>query len=185
MRMVNRYLYKTVNECKNLTGTLEFMWTQSQDVLKHCLQIEEILSKVHGTNFPVIIGRKPTATGKENQTQMMPSFTVSMNGTSTTTTTTSTASSFQNNGLKEKKVTIPGIGQAVQLPNGEVRVRYNDGTQLWLDGKHQIRYQYSDGNFVNYNDSDNIPRFVREKLEQMPKILKYLMPTSVTHKFRL
>lgn len=57
-------------ECKNLQGTLEFMWTHSQEALKQCLLLEEMLSKVSGSNFPAIIGRRPAQIrGKENQTQ--------------------------------------------------------------------------------------------------------------------
>lgn len=93
--------------------------------------------------------------------------------------------SFQNSVSKDKKVLVPGVGTAVQLPNGEVQVKYGDGSQLSMDGKHQIKYQYSDGNTVTYNDNDNIPRPIREKLQQMPKILKQLMPSSTTHNFRL
>lgn len=82
----------------------------------------------------------------------------------------------------EKKVNVPGIGTAVQLPNGEVRVKYSDGTQLWVDGKHHVRFQYADGNIVNYLDTENIPRPIMEKLQQMPRVLKYLMPTPVTQR---
>lgn len=78
---------------------------------------------------------------------------------------------------------MPGVGTAVQLPNGEVRVRYPDGAQLWVDGKHHVRYQYGDGTLVNYVDNDNIPRPIMDKLQQMPKVLKYLMPTPSTQKF--
>ncbi|EEZ98528.1 Serine/threonine-protein kinase PLK4-like Protein [Tribolium castaneum] len=177
----NKLLVKTSNECRSLTGTFEYMWSQSQEALKHCLLLEEMLSKLAGPNFPAIIGRRPcSGPGKENQTQttMMPSFAVSMNSTA--------VGSFQSSSsLKEKKVSVPGVGTAVQLPNGEVQVRYGDGSQLSMDGKHQIKYQYSDGNTVTYSDNDNIPRPIREKLQHMPKILKQLMPSPTTHNFRL
>jgi hypothetical protein len=98
---------------------------------------------------------------------------------------TAVGSSFQSNSSKEKRVSVPGVGTAVQLSNGEVQVRYGDGSQLSMDGKHQIKYQYSDGNTVMYTDNDNIPRPIREKLQHMPKILKQLMPSPTTHNFRL
>lgn len=98
----------------------------------------------------------------------------------------SSGSSFKStNTAKEKRVAVPGVGTAVQLPNGEVRVRYNDGSQLSMDGKHRIQYQYSDGSTAVFTDNDSIPRPVREKLEHMPNILKHLMPGPVTHNFRL
>lgn len=90
------------------------------------------------------------------------------------------ASGNETNVSKERKVTLPGIGTAIQLPSGEVRVQYPDGTQLWVDGKHHVRYQYSDGHLSTYSDTDNIPRQIMEKVQQMPKILKHLMP--VVHK---
>jgi polo-like kinase 4 len=176
----NKHMVKTSNECRSLTGTFEYMWNQSQEAVKHCLLLEEMLSKQSGPNFPAIIGRRPASLlGKENHTQsMMPSFTVSMNSTAV-------GSSFQSNASKEKRVSVPGVGTAVQLSNGEVQVRYGDGSQLSMDGKHQIKYQYSDGNTVMYTDNDNIPRPIREKLQHMPKILKQLMPSPTTHNFRL
>ncbi|RZB77480.1 serine/threonine-protein kinase PLK4, partial [Asbolus verrucosus] len=189
----NKHMVKNTSECRSLTGTFEYMWNQSQEALKHCLLMEEILAKSSGPNFPAILGRRPTlptSTGKENHTHSgMPSFTVLMNSTaggssfqSSTSREKKTGSSFQN---REKRVSVPGVGTAVQLPNGEVQVRYGDGSQLSMDGKHHIKYQYSDGNVVMFNDNDNIPRPIREKLEHMPKILEQLMPSPVTHNFRL
>lgn len=89
-----------------------------------------------------------------------------------------------NSIAKERKAAIPGIGTATQLPNGEVHVRYPDGTQLWVDGKHQVRYQYAGGQMVKYSDTDNIPGQIVAKLQHMPKVLKHLLPNSVPHKTR-
>lgn len=66
--------FKNVSECHTLSGTLAYMWTHLQEALKHCLQLEEMLSKVNGPNFPAIIGRRPVSaagSGKENRTQSM------------------------------------------------------------------------------------------------------------------
>lgn len=82
------------------------------------------------------------------------------------------------NSFKERKVAVPGVGTAVQLPNGEIRVRYPDGAQLWVDGKQNVRYQYPDGRMVNFSNTDSIPRQITERLQQMPKVLKHLMPSS-------
>lgn len=89
-----------------------------------------------------------------------------------------------NSTSKEKRVTIPGIGTAYQLSSGEVQIQYPDGAQLWVDGKHHVRYQYPDGHIVNYMDNDIIPRQIMEKLQHMPKVLKYLMPSTVTQKIQ-
>lgn len=83
--------------------------------------------------------------------------------------------------FKERKVTVPGVGTAVQLQNGEIRVRYTDGAQLWVDGKQNVRYQYPDGRIVNFSNTDSIPRQITERLQQMPKVLKCLMPAAGTH----
>lgn len=78
---------------------------------------------------------------------------------------------------------VPGVGTAIQLANGEVKVRYPDGAQLWVDGKQNVKYQYTDGRTVSFaNSTDNIPRQITERLQQMPKVLRYLMPTPVVQR---
>lgn len=97
-------------------------------------------------------------------------------------TTAQSPSIRTQSSAKEKKVSVPGIGTAIQLPNGEVQVSYPNGSHLWIDGKHHIRYQYSDGHVVSYLDTDVIPRTIAEKLQHMPRVLKYLVPSPVMHK---
>lgn len=104
---------------------------------------------------------------------MQPSFAVSVD---------SSVVKSVNTTAKGRRVTIPNIGTAIQLPNGEIHVRYLDGTQLWVDGKHQVKYQYAGGSMVNYLDTDPIPKPIVDKLQQIPKILKYLLPISISHK---
>lgn len=58
----------------------------------------------------------------------------------------------------------------------------NIKTFLYVLGKHHVRYQYPDGHISNYTDNEVIPRVIMEKLQHMPKVLKYLIPTSVTQK---
>lgn len=95
---------------------------------------------------------------------------------------TSMPGSLQSGNSKERRVSIPGIGTAVQMSTGEVRVNYSDGTQLWVDGKHHIKYQYPDGNLLSYNDNENLPKYIIEKMQHMPKVLKHLMPTPILHR---
>ncbi|KAG5894098.1 hypothetical protein JTB14_003954 [Gonioctena quinquepunctata] len=173
----NKYNFRSPVECASLTGSLEFMWSHTQDTLDYCMLLEKTLSALPRTPFPVILGRRPSSAGtlgKENQPQtVIPSFTVSIDATNP-------ASSFgHSSNSREKRVTIPGVGTAFQLANGEVQVRYPDGSQLWVDGKHHIRYQYPEGRMVNYLDNEVIPHAVMEKLQHMPKVLKHLVPSPV------
>ncbi|XP_018571436.1 serine/threonine-protein kinase PLK4 [Anoplophora glabripennis] len=176
----NKYNFQTEHECRNLTGTLDLLWSHSQDSLNYCKLLEKTLSELPRTSFPVIVGRRPVlagSSGKENRPQSaIPSFTVSIDSSAPGT-------SFGNSSnVREKRVAIPGVGIAFQLPNGEVQVRYQDGSQLWVDGKHHIRYQYPEGHTVNYTDTESIPHPVMEKLHHMPRVLKHLMPSVVTQK---
>lgn len=83
---------------------------------------------------------------------------------------------------REKKVSVPGIGVATQLTSGEVMVRFLDGTKLWVDGKHRVKYQYGDGEVVKFTDSEVIPRAIIEKMQHMPKVLAQLQPPSFKHR---
>ncbi|GJQ82899.1 putative serine threonine-protein kinase [Trypoxylus dichotomus] len=134
-------------------------------------------------NFPIIVGRRPqslslSTPGKENRSRnAMPSF-------STSTTSRNTPVTLSSAALKEKKINVPGIGTAIQSPSGEVKVRFTDGSQLSVDGKHHVQYQYTDGKVATYTDTDNIPRPIMEKLQLMPKVLRHLMPSPVLSKVR-
>lgn len=175
--------FRTNSECHNLNGTLELMWTHTQECFEHCLMLENTLSKLHGTNFPIIVGRRPTNTistyAKENVSRsIMTPFTMSINSTTPGT-------SLGLSSTKEKRVSVPGVGTAIQLANGEVRVKYNDGSQLWVDGKHHVRYQYPDGRTANYLDTDSIPKSIMDKMQLMPKVVKHLStPTTTTKKMQ-
>lgn len=67
---------------------------------------------------------------------------------------------------------------ATQLPCGEVRVRYSDGSQLTVGVKGNVKYEWYNGHACNYGPTDLIPVEVREKLSEMPKIVKYLARPS-------
>ncbi|XP_045468652.1 serine/threonine-protein kinase PLK4 [Harmonia axyridis] len=181
------FSFKRSEECSNLSGTLEFMWKHAVKMKKHCLLLEESLSRLPGTNFPIIVGRRPSSiasSGKENSPIVTPSFALSINSTNATSEGTS---GLGNSKLKEKQVTVPGVGSAVQLANGEVKVKYLDGSQIYVDGKNQIRYQSVDGQVARFTENDKIPRPIMDKLQHMPKVLKHLMSPDVgrrTHSFR-
>lgn len=81
-------------------------------------------------------------------------------------------------GISPRRVAIPGIGTATQLPCGEVRVRYPDGSQLTVEVKGNVRYEWKNGHQCNYGPADLIPLEVRDKLSEMPKIVKHLARPS-------
>ncbi|XP_044757238.1 serine/threonine-protein kinase PLK4 [Coccinella septempunctata] len=181
------FTFKRTEECSNLSGTLEFMWKHAVKMKKHCLLLEESLRRLPGTNFPIIVGRRPSsvaASGKENSPIVAPSFALSINSTNGTNGATSSLGCGKS---REKQVAVPGVGTAVQLPNGEVKVRYLDGSQICVDGKNQIKYQGVDGQVIRFSENDKIPRPIMDKLQHMPKVLKHLMSPDVsqkTHSFR-
>lgn len=89
--------------------------------------------------------------------------------------------------MKEKQIVVPGVGTAFQLLNGEVKVRYLDGSQICVDGKNQITFQGVDGQVARFSENEKIPRSIMDKLQHMPKVLKHLMSPDIsrrTHSFR-
>ncbi|KRT81155.1 protein kinase [Oryctes borbonicus] len=179
-----RLNFRTDNSCHELPNSLNLLWNHSQEFKNQCLLLETTISALPGQhNFPIIVGRRPqsftvSTPGKENKSQnSMPSF-------STNATTCNTPISLNSATLKEKKISVPGIGTAIQFPSGEVKVRFTDGSQLSIDGKHHVQYQYTDGKVATYADTDNIPRPIMEKLQLMPKVLRHLMPSPVLSKMR-
>ncbi|CAH0553539.1 unnamed protein product [Brassicogethes aeneus] len=170
-----------LGDCNNLTGTFELMWKHTQECHNHCLLLEKTLSQLQGGNFPIIVGRRPSnlgsnTSGKENSSRPnIPSFALSMNSTEPGTY-------YNTNSMKsEKRVSVPGVGSAIELPNGQIKVLYNDGSNLAVDGKNSYVYQYPDGHIAKYFGNDHIPGHIIEKIQQIPKVIKRLSP--VTQKF--
>lgn len=79
---------------------------------------------------------------------------------------------------KKKTISIPGVGTAVQLSNGTIEISFNDGSQLLIDGKNPIRYQYPDGTVI----TRNIPYQIKDKLAYMQKFLNHFSPSGYSHK---
>lgn len=174
----DKYHFKKPEECEVLTGHLCFMWNHTIECQKHCVLLEKTLSTIPGSNFPVIIGRRPcnlsSIQRKENSVPIVPpTFALSINSNATTTTTASNSSH-----LKEKQVVVPGIGIAIQSANGEVKIKYPDNSQLTVDGKSCVKYQDPDGSLMKFNENDKIPKYVMDKLQQMPKVLRVLMTSA-------
>lgn len=104
-----------------------------------------------------------------------PSFNVSSaSNASAIASKISSHRSTKSRGISPRRVLIPGIGTAIQSPCGEVHIRYPDGAQLTVDVKGNVRYEWPNGHTCNYGPTDLIPVEVREKLSEMPRVVKHL-----------
>uniref|UniRef100_A0A1B6CAL4 POLO box domain-containing protein n=2 Tax=Clastoptera arizonana TaxID=38151 RepID=A0A1B6CAL4_9HEMI len=120
-------------------------------------------------------------TGKENVNinsppLSMPSFDVSstMFGSKQNRSGSSIHSKSHS---KLKTIHVPNIGIATQGTNGEISITYPDGTQLSFDGKSGGIAYHNGRNMVRYqqSDSDLIPDVVRDRLAQIPVVLRYFI----------
>ncbi|XP_028139064.2 serine/threonine-protein kinase PLK4 [Diabrotica virgifera virgifera] len=179
----NKFHDKTEPSLKSslLNGTLEFLWSHSQQSFDYCVLLEKTLSTLPRPSFPIIVGRKPNSTGSvgkenhHNHQQTMPSFTVSYTGTNI-------GSTFANSSnAREKKIVVPGVGTASRLANGVVQVCFNDGSQMEVDGK-TVNYRYPNGHISYYTEHEDMPPAITEKVQHVPKVLKFLNSPSVTQK---
>lgn len=179
--------------------------------LQHCVKIEQTMSlmALECPCFPIIIGRRPVeqepAKEKQNENTFnnylsssqtplrtpkidMPSFLLDQ--------TPSPSLKFPPLGLNnhrvpmtppltpiniQRRTTIPGIGNAVHLPNGTVQIQYFDGSQISVLTPEQgngIVFSSSTGKGnhpIHYNENDLMPDVVRMKFKQLPIVLKHLM----------
>lgn len=60
----------------------------------------------------------------------MPSFDAIYSAVSTTTSRSRKMNSVYSINCDIEKVTIPGIGVAIQLPSGDIKIDYKDGSSL-------------------------------------------------------
>jgi len=180
-------------------SSLSLSLTHLSSSYEHCSRVESLLSQVDTTTtsqpaFPIILGRKPihmehasnNSLEKENRApqgigQGMVDTMLSK--------VTATSPHYQRSlpgqppSLSDntRKVTIPGVGMAMQLQDGNVRVNYHDSSCLVLRSQSTSvdYYQPSPGGpqhgtWLVY-DSSNLPEGVKIKLAEMPKILELLM----------
>ncbi|XP_034247206.1 serine/threonine-protein kinase PLK4 [Thrips palmi] len=79
-----------------------------------------------------------------------------------------------SNGIR--RVDISGLGTATQLPSGEVRIDYYDGSQLRVHPSNNgISYHCADGSqVVRCGPEDTVPEWLRDRLAQVPRIIQSL-----------
>ncbi|XP_041359491.1 serine/threonine-protein kinase PLK4-like isoform X2 [Gigantopelta aegis] len=99
------------------------------------------------------------------------------------TTTKSTSSDLSAGGSVVRKAAseviqqmfVPNIGWASQHSNGEIWVKFNDGTQLGVKSTATtVTFMDHHGQTLRYHQSDILPNFVKVKLEKVPVVLEYL-----------
>lgn len=156
--------------------------------------------------FPIIVGKRPSLFGgKENVANIKPekhvshmpelcSFDVSLMSTNPTKHCGSSVQHGQNispasrgtspsasvrPSPKERRVVVPGIGTAVQLPSGEMQVHHGDGSVVTINSASgAVQFQRPEGQILQYGEKDVLPDDLKIKLVQIPKIVRYLMQTE-------
>ncbi|XP_014235013.1 serine/threonine-protein kinase PLK4 [Trichogramma pretiosum] len=187
-----------------LPTELEEYYDHYIECYKRCQLLEASLTSLETATsqsfFPAIIGRKPVAPlndsaapllGKENilrdpsirpAIQQMPSFDATCSMVSTTLNVPA-KNRHSNHFLESKpvKVDVPGIGTGVQMPSGDIRIDYKDGSVLTVITKKNgdgILFESSDGSIIHYNprkDPKEMPDIVKKKLSQVPIVVQYLV----------
>jgi len=159
----------------------------------HCSRVETLLCELNSPAtpaFPIILGRKPlhiehvsnNSLEKENRApQGLGQGMMDTILSKVTTTSPQYQRSLPGQSEQTRKVSIPGVGVAMQLPDGNVRVNYDDSSCLVLRSQSGSLVDYfqpskvgpQDGQWLVY-DSSNLPIGVKIKLAEMPKILELL-----------
>ncbi|ESP02150.1 hypothetical protein LOTGIDRAFT_111267 [Lottia gigantea] len=80
-----------------------------------------------------------------------------------------------------RQMFVPNIGWAAQHGNGEIWVKFNDGSQLSVKSSATtVTYIDQHGKLYKYQKSDLLPETVKSKLEKVPVVLEYLRTKSST-----
>ncbi|XP_064608890.1 serine/threonine-protein kinase PLK4-like [Liolophura sinensis] len=176
-----------VKKCQKQCTDLEAVLTTTQ---AHCVLKEQM--------FPIIIGRRPSSVSLSptktgcSVPQSSPTVVTSPNpptmssfdGTvlsaaSCRTAGQSSVSSQSSQASKRdltRQVYVNNIGWAVQQPNGEIWVRFNDGTQIGVKSSVTcIKYVDQQGNLHRFQETDMLPETVKRKLEKLPVVLEHLL----------
>lgn len=167
----------------SLSENVRELWIHFNKSFQHCRAIESALeltaSCSEGPVFPVIIGRRPSQTlNQSKENPVVPfafhSFDVSDKSFKT------------NNGQSRLKavstISVPGVGVATQMSDGEVRITYSDGSELRVNGEQSGGVMYrKDGKEERIKQGEKVPSFLRPKLAQVPTVLRALMPQQQQH----
>lgn len=185
---------------------LDEFYEHYSDSYKRCLILESALQSLESatghSNFPIIIGRRPCSAlndtpclqGKENvfhttNSTQMPSFDAMYSVGSTITSRSRKMNSVHSKNCDiVKKVTVPGIGIAMELPSGDIKIDYKDGSSLTVitqDYGGGIRYEASNGNIFKYSQKCQqnleVPYMIKEKLRHVETVIKHLAPRKHTN----
>ncbi|XP_043289776.1 serine/threonine-protein kinase PLK4 [Venturia canescens] len=170
------------------------------EMYQRCLLLESSLTSLESATghsyFPAIIGRRPITAlndtpcmqDKENISRttssppVMPSFDGTCSVVSTVTSRSRRSNSLRASSCSMNKVAVPGIGVATQLPSGDVRVNYKDGSTLTVSPQSfggGIMYESNAGIVTRYNQNyqqtSQVPFQIREKLKHLPMVIKHLV----------
>lgn len=112
----------------------------------------------------------------------MPSFDATCSMVSAITSKSKRAASVRSSNYIFNQVTVPGIGIATQLPSGDVKVEYNDGSSLTVSPQScggGILYESENGMVIkylkNHQVNADVPHEVKDKLRHLPTIIKHLV----------
>ncbi|CAI9734144.1 serine/threonine-protein kinase PLK4-like isoform X2 [Octopus vulgaris] len=75
-----------------------------------------------------------------------------------------------------RQIFVPNVGWSFQYMNGEIWIKFNDGTQLGVKPSGQtFKYVDVDCKMAKYQKTDVLPGFVKKKLETVPFVVKSLL----------
>lgn len=185
---------------EDLPTATHTMFQHFKQCYQHCLALEAALNPLSAreTCFPVIVGRKPPMyllKGKENiigsKSPVAPTFhTFDVSSTTFGSKQNISASRTTNVDVKKtvvkaKTIHVPRIGLATQTPNGEVSVTYPDGSQLKFDSNTGAIVYHNGTKVLRYTASEShmLPDIIRDRLGQMPMVLRYFVTTDQPSKF--
>ncbi|XP_063987432.1 serine/threonine-protein kinase PLK4 [Diachasmimorpha longicaudata] len=167
-----------------------------QECYQRCLLLESSLASLESATghsyFPAIVGRRPVALsdgtqGKENVSRtmcsplVMPSFDATCSVVSGVTTRSRKTNSMRVSTYNFNKVNVPGIGVATQMPSGDIKVEYKDGSSLMVSPQSiggGIVYESTTGAITRYSKNhqynSEVPYAVSQKLKNLPTVIKHL-----------
>jgi len=160
-----------------------------KNALQHCQAIQSLLEPCDQAanlpTFPIILGRKPSTssgvgasnTGNNSLEKENRAPENVVNGMTDTIISKVTACTERQG----RSVNLPGVGVATQLPDGSVRVDYNDGSSLLMRTKtEEVEFcPVSRGGQWSVYNQLTMPAFVRQKLTLMPEVIEALQRSTV------